>query len=185
MEPADSCSNSPPSPPSTSTQQWLASPIRIRDSAARPRRSLLCTHFSGEEGKIANTESPLSVDGLSKSLPSPPISAFLDKQEEEALEPTTPPHTTTFLVPPMAPRKTIKLRPAPRGKHKPRRLLFSGGDPACADEGDEEGSYSLQRSAVRSMNGAVTPPHQSCNNFATSPPLTANPARRIRMRDLR
>ncbi|KAI5057959.1 hypothetical protein GOP47_0027974 [Adiantum capillus-veneris] len=184
MEPTDSCSNTPPSPP-TSTQLWTASPIRIRNSAARPRRSLLSTHFSVEEGKVAKIESLLSADGLSKSLPSPCISAFLDKQEEEALEPTTPPSTAFFLVPPMAPRKSSKHRPPPRGKHKPRRLLFSEGDANSADEGGEAGSNSSQLPSGTTNNGTLTPPHQSFNSFSMSPSSTANPPRRIRMRDLR
>ncbi|MCO5566289.1 hypothetical protein L7F22_019965 [Adiantum nelumboides] len=180
MEPADSCSITPPSPPSTSTQIWIGSPIRIRDSTARPRRSLLSAHYSG-----AKPESPSSADGLSKSLPSPPISSFLDKQEEEALEPSTPPSTASFVVPPMAPRKSTKHRPPPRGKHKPRRLHFGQSDLNSADEGGEAGSVSSQSPGVSTVGGAITPPRQSFNIFATSCPSTANPLRRIRMRDIR
>lgn len=160
---------SPPSPVST---EWIDCP-RSHDSSSRPRRSLLSSHFSQKEGEEVGSgrkgkkvpgsnggrEQP-STSELSKSLPSPPISAFLDQEEEAALEPRTPPDVTTFHPPltPMAPRKSYKCRVAPRGKQQPRRLNFGGGEPA--------GSHTLQ-----------TPTDQSLNSFA--PVNTPKPSKKL------
>lgn len=151
------------SPPSLLSTEWIDSP-RSHDSSSRPRRSLLSSHFSQKEGEEVGSGRKVpgsnggraqpSTSELSRSLPSPPISAFLDQEEEAALEPRTPPDVTTFHPPltPMAPRKSYKCRVAPRGKQQPRRLNFGGGEPA---ESHTLGDLHPQ-----------TPKDQSLNSFA-------------------
>ncbi|KAH7331462.1 hypothetical protein KP509_20G034800 [Ceratopteris richardii] len=210
MDPADVSSNSPTSPSPTSTTLLTSSPIRIRDSVSRPRRSLLTVHFSEFEGKVLKSQSissadgvpqaecPVLGDGFSMSLPSSRISAFLDDQEE-GLEPTTPPSTTVSFSAPMAPRKTLKQRPAPRGKHRPRRLHFGEDDSTAVNggggavQGPPERTNSNTSPERRSLNkfrrtvsGELANTHKNRSDLASpSDSFTNEASRRIRMRDLR
>ncbi|KAH7298279.1 hypothetical protein KP509_25G035100 [Ceratopteris richardii] len=182
MDPTDDCINSPPSPPPASTPLWISSPVRFRDSISRSRRSLLSAHFLGKEGQFEKTEGlcpahvvcqpvaedwPIPVDRLSKSLPSLSVSVFLDKKEEEALEPKTPPHSMTLAAPPMAPRKSSKQRVAPRGKQKPRRLTFENDDFSRAEGGGAGAMKPHSKSELKCLEklksatvDVVTPPQQ-------------------------